>query len=224
VKKLLVINASARKEHSHSRTLTDVFINHWTSAQQDVGIQLRELGSTHVPHLSEEWIIANQTPASNRTEKHKEVLSASDAYIKELREADVIVLGTPMYNWSIPSSLKAYIDQVLRLNETFKINTADPAKPYTGLLQNKKLVLLVATGIQGYEPGQPNAHLNFQTTYLETVFGMMGIEDIHVVRISGTSLDKEALKGNIEQAYQQVRSFVKAMEWQRKTTQLKEAY
>ncbi len=224
MKKLLVINASARREHSHSRTLTDVFINYWTSAHQDAGIQLRELGNSHVPHLNEEWIIANQTPASNRTEKDKEVLSGSDAYIKELREADVIVLGTPMYNWSIPSSLKAYIDQVLRLNETFKINTADPANPYTGLLQNKKLVLLVARGIQGYEPGQPNAHLNFQTTYLETVFGMMGIEDIHVVAISGTSMDKEALKGNIELAHQQVRSIIKAIEWQRKTTQLKEAY
>ncbi len=81
-------------------------------------INLRELGNTNVPHVTDDWIAANLKPVAARTDKEMEVLGASDAYIAELREADLIVLGTPMYNWSIPSTLKAYIDQVMRLNET----------------------------------------------------------------------------------------------------------
>ena len=118
VKKLLVINASARKANSHSRTLTEAFIQEWSSLHKDALIQRRELGNTNVPHVTEEWISANFTPEAGRTEKDRKVLSTSDAYIAELREADIIVLGTPMYNWSIPSTLKAYIDQIMRLNET----------------------------------------------------------------------------------------------------------
>jgi len=142
------------------------------------------------------------------------VLSASDAYIVELQEADIIVLGTPMYNWSIPSTLKAYIDQIMRLNETFKINPGDSNKPYIGLLQNKKGVLLVARGFEEYETGERNAHLNFQTSYLKTVFNMVGIEEIYIVAVNGTSLNKEALKDNIEQAHQQVRSVIEELKGQ----------
>lgn len=211
VKKLLVINASARRAQSHSRTLTEVFMNHWKSLHPNAVINLRELGNTNVPHINEDWIAANFKPATDRTEKELEALSASNAYIDELRLADVIVLGTPMYNWSIPSTLKAYIDQIMRLNETFKIDPGNSAKPYIGLLQNKTLVILAARGNQEYETGEQNAHLNFQTTYLKTVFNMIGVDDIHIVAVSGTSLNKEDLKGIIGSANQQVLSLIERM-------------
>ena len=208
VKKVLVINASARKTQSHSRALTEIFVNHWRKEYQDAVLTMRELGTTNVPHINEDWIAANYKPVAERTNRELEILGASNAYIDELRQADIIVLGTPMYNWSIPSALKAYIDQVLRHNETFAIDPANPANPYIGLLQNKILLLLVARGLQGYETGEQNASLNFQTTYLKTVFNMMGIDDIRMVAVDGTSLDKEALKNTIEQAHQQVRSVI----------------
>jgi FMN-dependent NADH-azoreductase len=214
VKKVLIINASARKTNSHSRLLTEVFLQEWSSLYPDAAIQQRELGNTNVPYVTDEWISANFKPVSERTENDLEVLSYSDAYIAELRQADVIVLGTPMYNWSIPSTLKAYIDQIMRLNETFKINPGDRAKPYLGLLQNKKGVLLVARGFQEYEPGERNAHLNFQTSYLKMVFNMVGVEEIHIVAVNGTSLNKEALKDNIRQAHRQVRSVIEELKWQ----------
>ncbi|OQP48027.1 NAD(P)H dehydrogenase [Niastella yeongjuensis] len=208
MKKLLVINASARKAHSHSRTLTEVFTNYWSKKHPDAVINLRELGNANVPHVTEDWIAANLKPVAARTDREKEVLGTSDTYIAELREADIIVLGTPMYNWSIPSTVKAYIDQVMRLNETFRINPFNPAEPYVGLLQHKSLVLLVARGSQGYETGEPNARLNFQTTYLKTVFNMMGIDDIHMVAVDGTSLNKEVLLATVDRAHQQVRSLI----------------
>lgn len=211
MKKLLIINASARKAYSHSRTLTEVFLQHWANLHRDAAISLRELGSINVPHINEGWITASHTPALDRTAQQQEILAASDAYIEELRDADIIVLGTPMYNWSIPSTLKAYIDQIMRVNETFRVNPDTPAHPYTGLLQHKTLVILVARGGYGYEAGQQNEHLNFQTTYLRTVFNMTGIEDIHIIAVDGTSLDKEALTNNIGHAHQQVQALVEGM-------------
>lgn len=212
MKKLLVINASARKAQSHSRTLTEVFINRWKEQHAGAVINTRELGNTNVPHITEAWITANVKPFAERTAVDRDILGASDAYINELRQADIIVLGTPMYNWSVPSTLKAYIDQIMRLNETFTINPADPVKPYTGLLQNKTLVLLVARGSQGYETGELNAQLNFQTTYLRTVFTMMGIDDIRVVAVNGTSLNRDVLKQTIDLAHQQVQSVIEGIQ------------
>ena len=212
MKKLLVINASARKTPSHSRKLTEVFINQWRKQHQKAVVDLRELGNANVPHITEDWIAANVKPVATLTTKDLEVLKASDAYIAELRQADIIVLGTPMYNWSIPSTLKAYIDQVMRFNETFTIDPANAANPYVGLLQNKTLVLLVARGLGEYETGEHHATLNFQTTYLKTVFNMMGITDIYLVAVNGTSLNKEALNATIDAAHQQVQSVIERIQ------------
>lgn len=211
MKKILVINASARTQHSHSRKLTEVFTEDWLRLHSDSEIRYRELGNANVPHVSEAWILANLKPKTARTAEDHELLATSDAYIAELRNADLIVLGTPMYNWSIPSTLKAYIDQIMRLNETFKIDPGNGQQPYIGLLENKTVLLLVARGSQGYETGEPNAHLNFQTTYLQTVLNMMGIHNVHVVAVSGTSLDKGVLEKTIEQAHRQVKAVIEIL-------------
>ena len=113
-----------------------------------------------------------------------------------------------MYNWSIPGTLKAYIDHVLRVNETFKVNPADARHPYTGLLQNKTLYLLLSRGGQGYEKGEPNAHLNFQSTYLKTVFEMMGISNIRVIAIDGASMGIEQLSRSIAAANETINDLV----------------
>jgi FMN-dependent NADH-azoreductase len=83
-----------------------------------------------------------------------------------------------MYNWSIPSALKAYIDQILRVNETWKFNPANMQNPYIGLLENKTLFLLLSRGAQGYKKGEYNEHMDFQSTYLKTVFNIIEISNI----------------------------------------------
>ena len=143
MKKVLVINSSARALRSHSRKLTEVFIDHWKSIHTEAIINFRELGNADVPHVNENWIAAAFKPAAARSEEEIDALKTSDTYIAELREADVIVLGSPMYNWSIPSALKAYIDQILRVNETWKFNPANMQNPYIVLLENKTLFLLL---------------------------------------------------------------------------------
>ena len=187
---------------SQSRKLTRIFIDHLENIYNNPAITLRELGNTDVPHVNQNWISAAFKPAAARSEEEIEALKTSDLYIAELKEADVIVLGTPMYNWSIPSSLKAYIDQVLRVNETFRFDRSNMQHPYVGLLQNKTVFLLLSRGNQGYEKGGYNEHMNFQSDYLKTVFNIMGLSNIHVVVVDGAAIDKETLKESADAAYQ----------------------
>lgn len=204
MKKVLVINSSARTLRSHSRRLTEAFVDHWKRMHVDPVIRFRELGNADVPHINENWIAAAFKPEAARSEEEIEALKISDVYISELKEADVIVLGSPMYNWSIPSALKAYIDQVVRVNETWKRNPDNMQNPYIGLLEDKTLFLLLSRGAQGYEKGGYNEHINFQTDYLKTVFNIIGISNIHVIAINGESFDAEKFKKSIEAAHQNV--------------------
>jgi FMN-dependent NADH-azoreductase len=205
MKTVLIINSSARMRISLSRKLTEAFVGHWKSIHPNPTIRFRELGNTDVPHVNENWIAAAFKPEAARSDDEIEALKISDAYISELREADVIVLGAPMYNWSVPSALKAYLDQVLRVNETFTIDPARVQDPYVGLLKNKTLFLLLSRGEQGYEKGGYNEHLDFQSTYLKTVFTIMGIRRIHVITLSGKSPD---LKQSIDTSNESISALI----------------
>lgn len=199
---VLVINSSARSIGSKSRKLAETFINHWKEKHLNAKIQIRELGNQIIPHITEQWISAAFKPLENRTLEEFNSLKSSDEYIKELKDADVIVVASPMYNWSIPSSLKAYIDQVVRVNETWKYNPNDVQNPYIGLLENKKVVLLLTRGSQGYEKGGYNQHIDFQTNYLKWVFNVIGISDVHVINIDGEANNQEEYSLNIDIAHQ----------------------
>lgn len=192
--KILIINASARNERSLSRRLTDVFIVHWKERYPNDSIIYRNVGQENIPHVTEKWIAAAFKPAELRGTEDHEALKVSNQLVAELKDADVIVLGTPMYNWSIPSALKAYIDQVLRVNETILVNKDNPENPYKGLLNDKKAYLLMVRGNAGYDPGEFYEHMDFQTNYLKTVFRIMGVEDIEHISLNGVDLGKNSLE------------------------------
>lgn len=192
--KILVINASARKERSLSRYMTNVFVDCWEEKKPADSFIYREVGQENIPHVTEKWIAGAFKPAEFRTTEDSEALRISDQLIAELKEADIIVLGTPMYNWSVPSALKAYIDQVLRVNETVLITKDNPENPYTGLLKDKQVYLLMVRGNNGYEPGEFYEHMDFQTNYLKTVFQIMGVENIKHIALNGVGLGQEPSK------------------------------
>lgn len=199
MKKLLIINASPRGSRSNSRSLTELFAKQWKEKNTSGSIHHREVGQEAIPHVSELWIAGAFKPADLRTEEEIGALRISDQLIAELKNADVIVLGSPMYNWSIPSALKAYLDQVIRVNETIKISEKDPKNPYIGLLKNKCLYLLLSRGNGGYGKGEYYEHMNFQSNYLKTVFNIMGIDDIHEIALNGEAfggvLFEQSIKG-----------------------------
>ncbi|MES2426963.1 MAG: NAD(P)H-dependent oxidoreductase [Bacteroidota bacterium] len=208
MKKVLVVNSSARTLRSQSRKLTEVFIDHYQSIHNNSLINYRELGNAEVPHINENWITASFKAEGTRTEEDKQILKISDTYIAELREADFIIIGSPMYNWSIPSTLKAYIDQILRVNETFKLDRTNMQHPYVGLLENKTLFLLLSRGEQGYDKGEYNEYLDFQSTYLKAVFNIIGISKIHIITINGASWGPENYKRSIDLSHQNIKDLI----------------
>ncbi|WP_035652156.1 FMN-dependent NADH-azoreductase [Flavobacterium sp. ASV13] len=208
MKKILVINSSPRDGRSRSRKLANTFVEIWKKQAPDTSITYRDLASTNVPHVSETWIAAAFKLENDRTEAEIEALKLSKELIIELKEADVIVLAAPMYNWTITSSLKAYIDQVLRVNETWKLNTEDLLNPYIGMLKNKTLFLLTSRGAQGYEKGEYNEHMNFQTPYLKMVFNIIGITDIQEITVDGEVYGPEAIELAIEKSNAKVTSLI----------------
>jgi Acyl carrier protein phosphodiesterase len=192
MKKILVINASVRSARSYSRKLTKLFVANWSGKHPTDRFTFREVGLNFIPPIDQEWIGGAFTKPEDRNEENQAVLRLSNELIKELKEHDIYVIGTPMYNWSIPSGLKAYIDQVMRINETWKFRSGKPDGDYVGLLRNKKLFILSSRGDTGYGENEKNAYMNFQTTYLRFIFGIMGVKDVTII-----SLDNEEFGGEI---------------------------
>lgn len=165
-KTILKINASARITDSASRPLVDRAVAKLSGA--DTKVIDRDL-ATALPAVSEDWLNANWTPAENRTAEQTAALELSDSLISELKEADTIVLGLPMYNFGVPASFKAWVDLIARNGETFAYGENGPE----GLLKDKRAVVIVATG--GVPIGTPVDHA---TPYVTTVLGFIGITDV----------------------------------------------
>lgn len=192
MKKVLIINASVRDENSHSRKLTKLFVENWQKKYPNDSFTFREVGLNKIPPIDNDWIASAFIKPNNRNENNQKGVELSNELVKELKENDIYVIGTPMYNWSIPSGLKTYIDQVMRINETWAFRSGKPDGDYIGLLKNKKMFILSSRGDTGYGENEKNQHMNFQTTYLKFIFGMMGIKDITII-----SLDNEEFGGDI---------------------------
>ncbi len=187
MKKLLRIDTSTRKKDSHSRDLANRYEKYYKKNHSDIQVCYRNLSETSVPHVTQAFIEAMYTPAENRDTNINDTLSLSDILIAELKNADTIVLSTPMYNFCIPSSLKAYIDHISRVGETFAMDE----NGFTGLVTGKKLVICAAYGAVFDEMKQ----MDFVEPYLKSLFGFLGFTDIEYYAIEGTSmLSPEALE------------------------------
>ena len=191
---ILHLDSSARGERSHSRALTAAFVGELTQKHPDASVAYRDLGRQPVPHVDEAWIAAAYTAPDERTADNKQAIAFSEELVEELLASDIIVLGAPMYNLSISSALKAYIDNVVRVGRTF-------TRDYQGLATGKKMFILCARGGSGYAPGQPMHSMNFQDPYLSTIFGFIGISDISYV------YDEKTLSGedNLDASKQEAR-------------------
>lgn len=193
MKNILIINASANLQESFSRKLSSTFADSLKNRSVDIQINYRELGDGPIPYINQRWIDADRKPDNERTADDMEVLKTSNMLIHELKAADIILLATPMYNFSIPSTLKSYLDHILRFNETFTLAAPGAPSPYRGLLEHKKLILCYARGGTDYGKGERNEHMDFQSGYLKTLFGIMGLQEIHEFALDGTKRNEELL-------------------------------
>lgn len=171
--RLLVIEASPRLEHSTSRRLTARFVDKWKRSHPTGTIAVRDLCKSNLQFVDLPWIGGAFTPPEQHSPENTSALRTSDALVEELKTADHVLIGTPMYNFSIPAILKAYIDQLVRVGVT--VSTT-----YEGLLQNKKATVILATG-GDFSPGAPFASANMASTYLKHILGFIGITDVNIL-------------------------------------------
>ncbi|HEX4807651.1 MAG TPA: NAD(P)H-dependent oxidoreductase [Bryobacteraceae bacterium] len=174
---------SSPLETSISRELTREFVKIWKNAHPDGTVVYRDLAANAPPPVDTAWIYSYLVPEASRTPEQKAPLALSDALIAELEEADEYVIGVAMHNFSIPSVLKLWIDQIVRVGRTFGYDAETGPR---GLLLDKKATILIASG-GVYEAGTRAAALNFIDPYLTMIFGFIGVTDVKFVSAGGTS-------------------------------------
>ena len=173
---------SSPLETSVSRELTREFVKTWKANHSGGTVVYRDLSVSTPAVLNANWIFAAHTALDSRTAEQKAVLALSDELIQELKTADEYVIGVAMHNFSVPSSLKLWIDQISRKGETFEYGEYGPA----GLLKDKKATVLIATG-GVYNVDSPAAAFDFTEPYLRTILGFLGVTDVTFVTAGGTA-------------------------------------
>ncbi|MGK4340093.1 FMN-dependent NADH-azoreductase [Ectopseudomonas oleovorans] len=189
--RILVIESSARQQGSVSRELTRQFIGNWQAAHPADQIQIRDLAVEPVPHLDATLLGGWMTPSEQQNDAEKAALARSNQLTDELLAADVLVLAAPMYNFAIPSTLKAWLDHVLRAGVTFKYTETGPQ----GLLTGKRAFVLTARG--GIYAGSA---LDHQEPYLRQVLAFIGIHDVQFIHAEGLNLGAEFSEKGLAQA------------------------
>jgi FMN-dependent NADH-azoreductase len=167
---------------SVSRELTREFVSNWKANRSTGQVIYRDLAANPPGPIDQAWIYSVFTPEEALQPEQKALLTYSDEAIAELEKADEYVIGVAMHNFSIPSVLKLWIDQVVRKGHTFDYGAEGPK----GLLSGKKATVLVATG-GVYDEGTPYAPFNFIDPYLRTILGFIGITDLKFVTAGGTA-------------------------------------
>lgn len=189
-RKILKVDASARFEGSVTRELSALLADRL--AGPDGAVVERDLAKTPVPQIDERWVGANFTPEDARNQDQKDSLALSDSLVEELKVADTLVIGLPIYNFGIPAAVKAWIDHVARARVTFKYTENGPV----GLLENKVAYLVVSSG--GTTVG---SEIDFATGYMKHVLGFMGIHDVRIVSaerwMSRSEEDRQAVYAQI---------------------------
>lgn len=187
---ILRVDSSARLVNSVSRNLTDAIVDRFASAD----VITRDLAHTPLPQIDEGFItLTRGATAANVNPEQKDMLALSNALIGELRTADIVVIGLPVYNFSLPAALKAWIDLIARAGETFRYTEDGPI----GLLNDKRVIIAMASG--GTEA---DSDIDYATPYLRHILGFMGMTDIELIRADRLAFDAEA---TVSAAFAQVK-------------------
>lgn len=196
MKSLLVINSSAAREGSVSRTLVDDAVSQLTEAYPGAHVVRRDLGESPIPHLSTDTLAGVRGVPATAAEQRARALS--DELIAELRAADTVVIGAPMYNFGVTTGLRAWFDYVLRAGETFSYSEAGPK----GLLPGKRVIVIESRG--GLYSEGPAQAVDFQEPYLRHLLGFIGITDVTFVHAEKIGYGPEARVASLAHARQHI--------------------
>src|SRR5690606_36397477 len=185
------IKTSLNGENGQSSILSNQFAAHWLANNPGGRVLVRDLAANPVPHLDGERFGAFLTPVEKRSSAQRQIVEYSDALINELKQADAIVIGLPMYNFGIPSTLKAYFDHVARSGVTFRYTANGPE----GMLPNVPVHILAARG--GVYEG---TNADSQTGYMKTFLSFIGLGDVRFIYAEGVAMGEDAKQKAIEAA------------------------
>ncbi|AFL89219.1 acyl carrier protein phosphodiesterase [Terriglobus roseus DSM 18391] len=177
---LLNIQSSPRGIGSLSRILSQDFVTEWEKNHDDGQVVLRDLAEIHLPFVGVPWIGGIFVPPEQRSAEQQHALKISDELIAELFAADHILIGTPMYNFTVPANLKAWIDLIVRPRAT---HSGPPERK--GLVTGKRCTIIIASG-GIYDEGLPAAGSDYESGYLKRILSFIGISDVDVVMAGGT--------------------------------------
>jgi FMN-dependent NADH-azoreductase len=194
--KVLIIDSAATGDASVSRKLTTEVAERLADRDPTAQIVRRDIGASTIPHLTAETVGAIRGVA--RTDAERETLALSDELVAEVKEADLIVIGAPMYNFGMASTLKTWFDHVLRAGVTFRYTQAGPE----GLVKGKKAVVIETRA--GFYSEGPSAGMDSQEPHIRTLLGFMGVTDVTFVRAEKLAFGPEAAAAAISEAIEQL--------------------
>ncbi|RYF42958.1 MAG: NAD(P)H dehydrogenase [Comamonadaceae bacterium] len=213
---LLHLDASARPGRagevphgSQTRRLTHRFVSRWHRARPKDPVTYRDLGMAPPTPIGHAWVAAAFSEEERAQAWTHGALDESERLIADLKAADVLVIGSPLYNFGMPAALKAWVDQVVRIGLTFDVNPEGGDAPYRGLLADRPrtAVVLVSRGGTGYGPGEPLAGMNHLEGSLATALGFMGITDIRFAAVENEEAGDALFEASVAQALAAVDRF-----------------
>lgn len=197
---ILRIDASARTQRSLSRMLCDRFDDDWQVKRPEDEVIVRDVGMSPPPAISEDWIAAVFTPEDQRSASQQEAVALSDTLIHELDRANIILIATPMYNYGMPAALKAWVDQVIRVDKTFSFDLARGDQPLEPIMSGKVMVLLTSCGEFGFGPGGLRQDMNHLDPHLRTIGRYLGVEATHQIAIEYQEFGDNRHRASVEAA------------------------
>jgi len=206
---ILHIDSSARRKRSISRALARQFTEQWYIKYPTDKFIYRDIGSTTPDFISEKWITAVFEPEETRTEEQNALLALSDILIQEITEAEIIIISTPMYNYGMPASLKAWFDQVIRVNKTFTFDLSRGDFPLEPTMSGKTLVLLTSCGEFGFEVGGVREEMNHLSPHIRSASKYLGVDEQHEIWIEYQEFGDQRHTLSIENAYLAIPKVIK---------------
>lgn len=188
---ILQLNTSLFGESGQSSRLTNEFVAQWRAKQPKVRIIRRDFAVDPIPHLTAERINAISVPAAERSTEQVREASIADELIEELTMANILIIGVPMYNFGIPTTLKAWFDHVARAGTTFRYTASGPE----GLMKNKKAYLFMTRG--GKYAGTES---DLQTPYIKQFLAFIGISDVEFIFVEGLAMGNDVGNKALETA------------------------
>lgn len=202
---ILFLLSSPRNGESHSSRIARGVVDELKARHPDARVIVRNVARNPLPHVGEAFVTGLAQAPEKRGPAAAQALAVSDALVAELEATDIVVISAPMHNFGVPSTLKAWIDHVVRAGRTFTYTAQGPVP----LLKGKKAVLVLSRG--GVYSNGPMKHFDFQESYLRSVLGFIGITDVQVVHAEGLDLGADALRSALASAKTRAEALVREM-------------